>query len=190
MAIKNKDGSIYELRKPNPLMKHQELWKDFQLHNFNFKKETVEDTTEVQPHESDFKVKDFVTELEESKPEPIVEKPVVVLPDLQQEKEQEKKPIFHCLPAVIHRHRDVLYGETYSTVKYDTPFSFEAYVIEQSDLILQFWTSGLVADKINEGSVIYPKIMEKRWWKVTAKTEKSGGWLYQAIPSEFQPKFV
>ncbi len=182
MAIKNKDGSPFTLRKPNPIMKEQDIWTNFQVHNLKFKDEAItEDITEVVPH--DFQIKDFVSELEATKP---LEKQVIVLPDLMEKEEKEKKPVFYCLPAVIRQHRDALYGETYSTIKYDTPFTFEAYVTEQSDLVLEFWTS---ADKISEGSVIYPKIMEKRWWRVVSKEVKEDGWLYRAIPSDYQPNF-
>jgi len=42
MSIKNKDGSEYSLRKPNPLMKYQDTWSDFKLHNMNFDAKILE----------------------------------------------------------------------------------------------------------------------------------------------------
>jgi hypothetical protein len=33
MAIKNKDGTTYEIKKPNPLMKNQDTWDSFQTYN-------------------------------------------------------------------------------------------------------------------------------------------------------------
>jgi hypothetical protein len=42
MAIKNKDGSIYEVRKPNPLMKNQDTWQDFKTHNMKIDGSIVE----------------------------------------------------------------------------------------------------------------------------------------------------
>ena len=36
MAIKNKDGTDYRLKGPNPHMKNQLLWDHFELHNMNF----------------------------------------------------------------------------------------------------------------------------------------------------------
>jgi hypothetical protein len=42
MSIKNKDGTEYSLRKPNPLMKYQDAWSDFKLHNMNFDAKTIE----------------------------------------------------------------------------------------------------------------------------------------------------
>ena len=39
MALKNKDGSLYTLQKPNPVMKQQSLWNNekFILHNMKCK---------------------------------------------------------------------------------------------------------------------------------------------------------
>ena len=187
-------------------MREQELWKEFRLHNFEFKGVVMADTTEVVPFESPLQVNEFIGELEATKGEPTVierqvrefyghndqnpvERPVVVIPDFREQDKAEPKPVFHCLPAIIRRHRDALYGETYATVKYDSPFTFEAYVVDQTDFNLLFWTSGPAAEKISEGSVVYPKLMEKRWWKVVSREEKSGGWLYRSIPSDYQPKF-
>jgi hypothetical protein len=36
LAIKNKDGSVYRLNGPNPVMTGQALWKDFKKHNFKY----------------------------------------------------------------------------------------------------------------------------------------------------------
>ena len=161
-------------------MREQELWKEFRLHNFEFKGVVMADTTEVVPFESPLQVNEFIGELEATKGEPTVierqvrefyghndqnpvERPVVVIPDFREQDKAEPKPVFHCLPAIIRRHRDALYGETYATVKYDSPFTFEAYVVDQTDFNLLFWTSGPAAEKISEGSVVYPKLMEKRW---------------------------
>ena len=42
MVIKNKDGSEYKLRFPNPLMKAQDLWEPFEVHNMNFEELMIE----------------------------------------------------------------------------------------------------------------------------------------------------
>lgn len=42
MTIKNKDGSVYKIRGPNPIMKEQDIWNDFTLHNMNFDHETLQ----------------------------------------------------------------------------------------------------------------------------------------------------
>lgn len=41
MVIKNKDGTTYQLRRPNPIMVQQDIWTDFETHNMQFQEETV-----------------------------------------------------------------------------------------------------------------------------------------------------
>jgi hypothetical protein len=180
MTIKKKDGSIYKLRGPNPLMKEQDLWdkNEFILHNMKGFRQTLADNTEVNPIASDFNHGQTT---------------VIITPKKEEEPAEEQMPtnVFHCLPAIIRRHTDTLYNESYSTVKYDAPFTFEALVVDQSDLALQFWTSAVAADKITEGSVVYPKNTEKRWWRVQDRAVSwAGGYLMTAMPSDFQPAFI
>ena len=40
MSIKNKDGSVYRLRGPNPIMRSQDVWEGFEIHNMNFESQT------------------------------------------------------------------------------------------------------------------------------------------------------
>ena len=44
MVIKNKDGTTYQLRRPNPIMVQQDIWTDFEIHNMQFQEETVTNT--------------------------------------------------------------------------------------------------------------------------------------------------
>jgi len=39
------------------------------------------------------------------------------------------------------------------------------------------------------GSILYPKTGYKRWWRVQDKTQKGGGWVLVAAPSDHQPSF-
>ena len=41
MVIKNKNGTPFTLRGPNPIMKEQSLWDDFLLHNMNFPEDVI-----------------------------------------------------------------------------------------------------------------------------------------------------
>jgi hypothetical protein len=77
-------------------------------------------------------------------------------------------------------------------------------VVSSGDLTLEFWTSD-PRDQISEKSVIYPFCYEVhnqntdshdkvpyddyRWWRVSEKERKEGGWLFKANPSDFQPDF-
>lgn len=60
MPIKNKDGSIYEVRKPNPLMKNQDTWSNFTVYNMKLGESVVEKLLKKFP--SDGKIKLRTTE--------------------------------------------------------------------------------------------------------------------------------
>lgn len=198
MALKNKDGSTYKLQKPNPVMKEQVLWANekFVLHNMKWTGEISEDKTELSPIHSDLIVQDnFVEELKETKEEPkeedpVFERKVVTAPDVKRI-EEEKKPdinkIFvHCLPAIIRTKTDELYGDTYQTIQYEKPISFEAVVITETDLVYEIWTD---TNLINAGSVLFPKTGNKRWWRVKKKQQKANGWIIECTLSDYQPSF-
>lgn len=212
MAIKNKDGTLYRLRGPNPLMGGQELWQDFKVHNMEFGNETQEDTTEVQAIASDFAVKEsFVGELQD-KPAPEIkvdERPTVsptpkiepvriearpapvVVPDVTETQEAEEddgldKVFVHCLPASIRERKDGIYGDSYRTIQYGNPYSFEGVIVDQNDLTLRLWTT---AEQTHQGSILFPKNGTRRWWRVQDRENKTGGWLITAHPSDYQPAF-
>jgi hypothetical protein len=205
MALYNKNGTVYKLRSPNPVMKSQEIWEEFKVHNMEWQDEKAEDTSKVDPISSDFQVKNtFLQDLDDAKEEiKVVEKPIeqekeysvvdrtpVVKVDEKRQEELSndgiEKTFIHCLPAKIRQRRDDLYGETYNTIQYEKPTSFEGVIIKQEDLMIEIWTD---VDKIEAGSILYPKSNFKRWWKVQNKESKAGGWLLTAMISEYQPSF-
>lgn len=49
MVIKNKDGTVYKVRSPNPIMMTQEVWDKFTVHNMNFDADTVNNKEAVKP---------------------------------------------------------------------------------------------------------------------------------------------
>lgn len=203
MTLRNKDGSLYTLAKPNPVMKTQEIWEGYQVHNMQWDGETAKDTNQTAPVASDFDVKDtFLSALDKAKAEikvseskvetqPIERKPVVQ-PDLQREELRAstdngiEKTFIYCLPAILRTKKDDLYGDSYTTVQYGIPISFEGVILNQQDLFIEIWTD---ADQINTGSVLFPKQGYKRWWRVQDKVEKKGGWVLSGTPSDHQPSF-
>jgi hypothetical protein len=224
MTLRNKDGTVYKLPGPNPVMRDQKLWADFQTHNLKWSPEKSEDTTVVTPVQSDFQTPrdsfldalDRATEevkheikVVENLPEikkqdvpeikvvenpvqtPLVERKPIVVPDKEQlaatSEDTIPKTFIHCLPAFVRERRDALYGETYKTIKYGQPFSFEGVILDQGDLTIDVWTD---IDKILVGSVLFPKIpYSRRWWRVQKREAKAGGWLLSAVPSDYQPSF-
>ena len=194
--IKNKDGKPYLLTSPNPLGKSQEVWKKdekFILYNFNWKKVLLE-------------LNDLIPSFSDPDPLPIVqvaepviiEEPVIETPIPEPDKKVKRKlneeniVIFHCQPASIRYVRDELYDEERPIVEYGEKFTFEGVVIERGDLSTLFW-AGI---EIPEKSVVFPskyrtgiKYGEHRWWKISKSKEKSGGYLHETIPSDYQPDF-
>ena len=163
MTIYNLNGSEYILEGPNPLMKKQEHFKDFVLHNFNWKPEVKEKISIVVPKKSDFHVKEDPPELPESK---IVEK----IESHDPPSIDSNITRIHCLPVKIEQKIDELYGETRLVSTWGNPFLFEAIILDQNDFMINFWTN----IEIESDSIIYPVNRDKRWWKVNNKQKKRG----------------
>jgi hypothetical protein len=197
----NKDGTVYRLRGPNPLMKDQVRWdiNKIVFHNFSWKDIVIPDP------------KNQVAPLP-SPPEPtpapkvVVEQPMVIsepksvlpLPEpvLVPENPPEPTPApvpatkrmarIHCLPGTIKVYRDELYDEEHRTISYGNKIEFDANIVDRTDLVLALWTTN---KKITPGSIIYPQTGHARWWRVDA-TETSGiGLKVLCIPSNEQPSF-
>jgi hypothetical protein len=214
MALKNKDGSVYRLRGPNPILKDQKLWESFQTHNMHWQGDTSPDGSELQAIKTDFQVRNnFLDDLDQAaaeqeaqiteikvvetlkKPETIkvTENRVVEAPapeNIVAKAIDVSKIFIHCLPAVISDKKDAVYGDNYQTIKYNKPFSFEGVLLDQSDLTFKFWTQADdFTNQIQQGSIVYPKINQRRWWRVQTKVEKTGGWIITGHPSDYQPHF-
>jgi hypothetical protein len=114
------------------------------------------------------------------------------------------KVLCHCLPARLEQRTDSLYGDSWARVKYGAKFVFPCVVTSSSDLSLEFWTSD-PKEQVSEKSIVYPFAYEVhnketesydrvpyddyRWWRVSSREKKEGGWLFAANPSDLQPDF-
>lgn len=231
MAVKNKDGSVYKLRGPNPLMKDQADWdkKKMKLINMGWEEEVVADARNpVKKFETDYNVikmteelglipnidanatavvptKEFIEEIQKIQEDPVITEPIPVIPQMPDPPEEKKQPVlnvdvrlarilrergveYYCAPAIGKKvHMDDLYGNTYETVQYGDKYIFDAVVIDQSDLQLQFWC----VRPITEKSIIYRKVEEggERWWRVKSVESKTGGYLAIANTSDSNPDF-
>lgn len=216
MTLKNKDGTVYRLKGPNPLMKEQKTWEEFRVHNMQWRSEVLPDSSELQAIKTDFQVRNgFLDELDQaaadalkestikvvetptiSVPEPTPQKITVIERKVVEPPRSEKldgsipRIFIYCLPAFMEEKIDDVYGETIKTLKYNNPFSFEGVILDESDLTFKFWTqSDSFTDQILQGSIVYPKDKRKRWWRVQNVFEKTGGWVITAHPSDYQPHF-
>ena len=184
MAIKNKDGSVYRLKGPNPIMQGQEVWTDFVTHNMKWAAEIQE--SELLPAPKITHEKTFFEELVETKEILPKEESQEIAVAAESPTENLPKTIIHCLPAIIKSRKDNLYDEEYKTIQYGQPFEFEAISVQEEDLFIQLWTN---ATKVGQGAILYPKVGLKRWWRVQEVAEKDGGSLLTALPSDYHPAF-
>jgi len=190
MSIRKKDGSVYTLKKPNPLVKKQKMWADFFdgnliLHNFNWDEQISEKAIEKSPPLNSVAV--------------IEEKPVFASNDIIQEIEsvpnieevvpEENTPVAN---AELKIKKDNLYGDSWGTVQYGKKFIFEAVVVEREDLQFTFWTN----KKLLKGSIVYPikykdgsSFGDYRWWKVAEFSEIENGYLIKTNMSSHHPDF-
>lgn len=213
VTLKNKNGTVYRLKSPNPIMKEQKTWEEFRVHNMHWGSEIQPDTSELQAIKTDFQVKNsFIDDLDqaateesntkvvetpvifaESKTESkinVVEKKIVEIPGSEKLDRSIPRVFIYCLPAFLEEKIDEIYGEKTQTLKYNNPFSFEGVVLDESDLTFKFWTqSDSLTNQILQGSIVYPRDRRKRWWRVQNVFEKTGGWVITAHPSDYHPHF-
>jgi hypothetical protein len=192
-------------------MKTQETWDSYKVHNMQWKNEVTKGSGKINPLAPDSEVHEtFLSALDKAKEEiKVVEKTdpkiaeicesdvsfqrkAIVQTDSQREEIQEstdneiEKTFIHCLPALLRTRKDSLYGDSYVTIQYGNPTSFEGVILKQQDLFIEIWTD---TDKIEKGSILFPKQGYKRWWRVQDKVQKGGGCLLSATPSDHQPSF-
>lgn len=213
MTIFNKDGKVYVLRGPNPLVKKQVSWDPSKLifHNFHWDEIRISKETKLKKEKPTQTNEDFVHELENEKAEDVKEAEKTEKENVSEDEKKDfdlpyikYKVLSYCLPAKIENKSDNFYGETWTKVKYGKKIIFPSVVINSSDFEFDFWTSD-PNQQITEKSIIYPfsyevhnketdnydrvPYDEYRWWKVVEKERKEGGWLFKTIPSETQPDF-
>jgi hypothetical protein len=218
MPIKDKNGNVYQLRGPNPLLRDQADWDKtkIKLINLGWRSEVVSDSRnpiteeksniinirdelhlEDNPAESRIvSAREFIQEVREE-PAIVETKPrqstvpqpdVVITVDPKLARILKERGVeFHCAPVVSFReHKDEFYGSSYQTPVFGDQYIFDAVIIEESDLQIQFW--GVKA--VTKGSVIYRKNKDgDRWWTIERVEAKTGGYLVIANPSEFNPDF-
>lgn len=187
MALKNRDGTDFKLNKPNPIMADQRLWeKEGKLifHNKIGKSVILPDETRpVKPIVFDSQVIEKAKEVLKPTQEPVV---VRQLEEPEVGNEIEDKVQIWCLPASYREYKDDLYGEKFRKIKYGNKFLFEAISLEQDDLTLMVWTN---TKAVTEGSILFPRSHDKRWWRVQSIKEQDGGYIVCSMISDYQPKF-
>jgi hypothetical protein len=212
MSIRNNDGSIYELKKPNPLLKTQDITGDEHIvHNFVAKEEVVRYTKKKKPLVPNGAVVSTPTlppvlESQIQAPEP---KKTEILPSKEEQKPASEAKQFidtnildeddnteneeesandtvscWCLPGEYSQHVDNLYGEKRRNLVWGGKFMFEGIILQGNEMMFVIWTQV----KINPPSIIYVR-SERRWWRVHETTPQDNGFSMSCLPSEMRPSF-
>lgn len=211
MVIKDKEGKIFTLRGPNPLMRDQKVWDKNKIRLINMKfwesnviEEEDKDLTEFnsqilnigteldlvsneQAQQTDTRVvgaKSFIAEIQST---PQKEEPVEINASEKMFRILKERGLeYHCAPAIDKRiHIDKLYGDKKQYYVYGDKYIFDAIVIEQTDFQLHFWC----VRQITVGSIVYHKAKGERWWRVMEVNEKTGGYLAECGISDSNPDF-
>lgn len=197
MTILKKDGTVYRLKGPNPLMLEQQRWDPSQiiLHNFSWdpvltrNSEIKSSPPPPKKVEAPLVLTSPVVEIAEpSKVEtPQIPVSIPTPKEIPKPKEEPKGLIrVHCLPGTLRSHRDELYGENHVSIIYGEKFEFNANVVDKSDMVLILWTA---KKGITEGSIVYPQTGHARWWRVDGVETAGMGHKVVCIPSDEQPSF-
>lgn len=164
MTIYDRDGNVYRLRGPNPLMKTQQSWDPSRVEVINFEQ-----------------VEEIPVEAAQI-PVPIIEMPAPVTEIPVPEKLPEPvKPQSNLPQAVLDRQVNCLCLPFID--KYLDKVTIKIVIVGESDIQIKFWTQRQIGLK----SILYPQNTAKRWWKVTECVEKSGGFLITGVVSDVSP---
>lgn len=190
MAIKTSDGGVYTLKHPNPIMRSQEQWDDDDviLYNFTFPDIIGAGSLPTIHHRTQttqaFEVK---MDMPHTEPATHVANPPNEKPDniIEDNSLIQLMITFLCLPAALNTFQDDLYDEKVVRVAFGNKYKFVGVIINDTDLMMQFWTRV----DIPEFSIVYPQLKTKRWWRITTRSPKSGGYIYDCVSSDLNPDF-
>ena len=149
MTIKNKDGTVFKISGPNPLMEDQTLWDSFTKHNFEWSEEIDKENKakvfEIKQNKEDVVFEEKKIVVEEPKEEP------KIIEEVKEQKKisDHKTTQCFCLPAKIIEKKDELYEEAYQRIEYLDKFIFDTVLIEKEDIYIKFWTM----EKITKNSI-------------------------------------
>ena len=201
MPLKNKDGTPYKLSGPNPVLSDMALWAKKEkliLHNIGGKLVSHEESQVIYRNSEPEIVEALPTPSQqpvkaEPTPDPMdtveIEAEIPILDSLDGDPamQVEGKVQVWCQPAYFRQYKDDLTGETYSRPRYGEKFLFEAVIEDMGDMHLVLYTT---TDAITEGSVIFPRTHDKRWWRVV-ETKKGDDGLIRIYGgfTDFHPDF-
>jgi hypothetical protein len=184
MPIKNKDGSVFKLQGPNPLMKSQDLdGENIIVHNLNPEETTGSDPSrQFRDFPNPYEIVDVNKSVEE----------FLGTEDIKPPKIEQPKPKSMpggikawCLPAVTRQTTNI-YGEIKRSVDYlpDQKFQFATVVLARTIIACEL----TCPVRVEKGSIILLS-EEREWWRVVSLAEKSDGFVLTCYPSDHHPSF-
>ena len=190
MPIRNPDGSLFTLDKPNPALLSQGIWDDVQvIQNFDYEELSyipsrwrMRPTTVPPP-----------TPVQTEAPPPQSPPPPTVVVEEAPPARIEFKPtdrrrlVCHVLPVEVLVTTDPLYGETQRRQAYGTQFTMEVEFRDSNDFSCLLWTNSIKELRI--GSIIFVS-EDRQWWQVRRVSEEDGGLLIECMVSSQNPSFA
>ncbi len=211
MAIRNNDGTIFRLNKPNPLLKTQDVTNDDHIvHNFSVQEFLIHYTKKkklLSPNGAVVSTPTLPPALEQQPQLPVSNEPKLIqipeTPSPEVVSETPTPPVEKeddymedneaalqdtvscwCLPGEYRHHVDNLYGETRRNLVWKDKFMFEGVIIQGTEMMFVIWTQ----IKITPPSIIYIR-SQRRWWRVTEVNPHDNGFAMSCLPSESRPSF-
>ena len=171
MALKNKDGSVYKLRSPNPILVSQDKWDGYKKYNFTHNK---------------FIDGIFTKSISRPEVQKLEDKPQEIIEPEEQKHETKPKDSnkidFKCLIAKNIQTQDDVYGDVYNKIEYQKGIIFEGYILDIEDLSMQI----LSPIKIEKNSII---TYDRRWWRVENNIEHNENFIIGLTISDYCPNF-
>jgi len=190
MVIKRRDGSIYRVSHPNPIMTQQDCWLDDILTTHNFENQDIikldSQKTKPTPEEPKPEPKvDMLKAFEEkyAKEELKIQKAAEEKIEFKVEPPKPKsvgQSLFYCLPAKMLYIRDNVYDDEIVRIQYLAPFTFTCKVLPSNNINFIIQTE----QKLTESSIIFDR-ERRQWWKIV----KAEGDTYTSVPSDIKPEF-
>lgn len=199
MAIYRKDGSVFKLDGPNPLLAEQDQWDNFVVHNKKGlgKKIIISNKGIIEEEKHKEVLGDGnIARLDD----PVIEVPKKEVFSYESSNiprtttttpvpKVGKKPISCRANIVPTRYKNIiddLYGDVITRVLYLDPIETDIYPIGYSGTEAKFFC----LFDLEKESIIYPQNNEKRWWKVINTEKYSDGYMINCIMSQKTPSFT
>lgn len=216
MPIRNHDGTVFQLKKPNPLLRTQDITGDEHIvHNFSVQEVLVKYTKKKKPLTPNGAVVSTPTlppTLEEQPQTPIVPDLKSTPPPVAEYEDAFKNSEQKTMPKIEEKEDDYIEEDDETDVQdvvscWCLPGEYRQHIDNlygetRRNLVWgdKFIFEGVILQgtemmfviwtqiKINPPSIIYIR-SQRRWWRVTEVNPHDNGFAMSCLPSETRPSF-